>query len=122
VEAGGVVEEFLQALEAIDPELGDAWPEAVAALREATTWILTNGTTDPSDALAAATPYLRMFGLVAGGWVMARQAIEARRLGDHAKLATARFYADNILVQSEGLAAQVLRGGPTVLGLPADLF
>ena len=54
----------------------------------------------------------------------------ARRLGERAgdqgflaaKLATARFYADNILVQSEGLAAQVLRGGPTVLGLPADLF
>ena len=53
-----------------------------AALREATTWILTHGADDPNDALAAATPYLRMFGIVVGGWVMARQAIAARRLGD----------------------------------------
>ena len=60
------------------PRVDDAWPAAVAALREATTWILTHGAAEPNDALAAATPYLRMFGIVAGGWVMARQAIAAR--------------------------------------------
>src|SRR6478672_10020268 len=73
--AGGVVDDFLRRLEAVDPPLGDAYPRAVVAVREATTWILTNGASNPNDALAAATPYLRMFGLVAGGWVMARQAI-----------------------------------------------
>ena len=39
--------------------------------------ILANGLGRYADALAAATPYLRMFGIVAGGWVMARQAIAA---------------------------------------------
>jgi 3-(methylthio)propanoyl-CoA dehydrogenase len=39
-----------------------------------------------------------------------------------AKLATARFYADNILVQAEGLTAQIMRGGLPVLGLAAELF
>ena len=34
---------------------------------------------DPLDALAGATPYLRLFGLVTGGWVMARQALTATR-------------------------------------------
>src|SRR6476620_296804 len=48
--AGGVVEDFLQRLEAVDPQFGDAYPKAVAALREATTWILTNGATDPNNA------------------------------------------------------------------------
>ena len=54
--AGGVIEDFLQRLEAIDPELGDAYPDAVAALRDATTWILTNGASDPNNALAARRP------------------------------------------------------------------
>ena len=38
------------------------------------------------------------------------------------KLAMARFYADNILVQAEGLATQIIRGGQPVLGLAADAF
>jgi hypothetical protein len=87
-------------------------------------------------ALAGATPYLRLFGTVAGGWLMAMAALAAaRRLSEGAvnegvgnkafltaKLATARFYADNILVQAEGLAAQIMRGGLPVLGLVAELF
>jgi hypothetical protein len=39
-----------------------------------------------------------------------------------AKLATARFYADNILVQAEGLAAQIMRGSPPALALAAEDF
>jgi hypothetical protein len=108
--AGGVVDDFLKQLEALDPGVGDGWAEAVAALREATTWILTHGVGDPNDALAAATPYLRMFGIVAGGWVMGRQAIAARRLGDDARLATARFYLQELVPQAKGLLASVTAG------------
>ena len=100
---GGVVDDFLNELDQVDPGIGDAWPAAVAALREATTWILTHGAGDPNDALAAATPYLRMFGIVAGGWVMARQAIAARTLGLDDKLTTARFYLAELLPQAAGL-------------------
>ena len=39
-------------------------------------------TTEPNDVLAGATPYLRMFGLVTGGWLLARSALVARRLLD----------------------------------------
>jgi hypothetical protein len=123
--AGGVVEDFLQRLEATDPELGDAYPRAVAALREATTWILTNGATDPNNALAAATPYLRMFGIVVGGWVMARQAISARKLGvddpfNAAKLETARFYIDELLPQVHGLAGAITSGADVLFALTPE--
>jgi len=123
--AGGVIEEFLQRLEAIDPELGDAYPKAVAALREATTWILTNGASDPNNALAAATPYLRMFGIVAGGWVMARQALAARTRGvddpfNAAKLETARFYVEELLPHVHGLMGAITAGSDRLFTLTPE--
>jgi hypothetical protein len=113
-----------------------ALTEGAAALARSTDWLIETHGTNPALALAGATPYLRLFGTVAGGWLMAMAALAAaRRLregavneatGDKAfltaKLATARFYADNILVQAEGLAAQITRGGLSVLSLPAELF
>ncbi len=113
-----------------------ALAEGAAALARSTDWLIETHGTNPALALAGATPYLRLFGTVAGGWLMAMAALAAaRRLregavneatGDKAfltaKLATARFYADNILVQAEGLAAQITRGGLSVLSLPAELF
>jgi hypothetical protein len=124
--AGGVVDDFLDQLDALDPdldsELGGAWTAAVAALREATTWVLTRGATEPNDALAAATPYLRMFGIVAGGWVMARQAIAARKLGLEDKLTTARFYLTELLPQAVGLLPAVTAGKDVLFALtPAQL-
>jgi alkylation response protein AidB-like acyl-CoA dehydrogenase len=123
--AGAAVEAFLQRLETIDPDLGDAYPKAVAALRAATSWILTNGAADPNNAMAAATPYLRMFGLVAGGWVMARQAIAARTLGlddpyNAAKLETARFYIDELLPQVHGLSSAITAGSEVLFRLTPD--
>jgi hypothetical protein len=122
--AGGVVDDFLRRLEAIDPGV-DSWPAAVAALRDATTWILTNGASDPNTALAAATPYLRMFGIVAGGWVMARQAIAAESLGaddpyNRAKRTTARFYLEELLPQVHGLVAAIKAGSEVLFELTPE--
>jgi alkylation response protein AidB-like acyl-CoA dehydrogenase len=118
--AGGVVDDFLRRLESIDPGTGNEWPETVAALREATSWIITHGATEPNDALAAATPYLRMFGIVAGGWVMARQAIAAERVGQHDKLATARFYLSELLPQAKGLLGAVTAGKDVLFDLSVE--
>jgi hypothetical protein len=70
-------------------------------------WILSRGPAEPNDALAAATPYLRLSGLVIGGWLMARGALAASRLlrtasgADAAflqeKIGTARFYVGQLL-------------------------
>ena len=67
-----------------------------------------------------------MFGTVAGGWQSARAALAAhRRLAEgggeagfyRAKLATARFYADHVLVRAPGLARTVVSGAEGALDI-----
>ena len=105
--------------------------EGAAALSRSTDWLIATHAKEPRLALAGAAPYLRLFGTVAGGWLMAMAALAALRRRNEAasdavflkgKLATARFYADHVLVQAEALAAQVIRGGPSVLALEAEEF
>jgi hypothetical protein len=104
---------------------------ATAALSRGTDWMIETHGAEPALALAGATPYLRLFGVVAGGWLMAMAALAAvRRLDEaaqdapflRAKLATARFYAENMLSQADGLAAQVTEGGRSVLDMDTDFF
>jgi alkylation response protein AidB-like acyl-CoA dehydrogenase len=131
--SGGVVADLLAQMEALGPELdaagqelaaiGPALASGVSVLREATDWILSRGPAEPNDALAGATPYLRLSGLVIGGWLMARAALTASRLlrtaggADAtfllAKIDTARFYAMQLLPQAAGLLPAVTAGaGP----------
>ena len=130
---GGVVADLLAQMEALDQELADAGPElagvrsalsdGVSALREATDWIISHGPAGPTDALAGATPYLRLFGLVIGGWLLARSALAASRLVHDAsgpdatflqdKIGIVRFYAGQLLPQAAGLLPAVTAGaGP----------
>jgi alkylation response protein AidB-like acyl-CoA dehydrogenase len=93
VRGGAVVRDLLDSMAALassSGELAGAGPDldpvrlglagGVAALREATDWLLGRLAVDPNDALAGATPYLTMFGLVLGGWLLARSALAASRL------------------------------------------
>jgi hypothetical protein len=126
---GGVVQDFLDSVSVLDGDLAGAGDElasirtqlasSVDVLRSTTEWVLSRGAGSPNDALAGATPYLRMFGLVTGGWFLARSALAARQLvasgqGDKAwlqeKIATARFYAEQLLPQAAGLASAVTAG------------
>lgn len=127
---GAVVAGLLAQMEALDPELAAAGPElnqmrsaladGVSALREATSWIISRGPTEPNDALAGATPCLRLSGLVVGGWLMARSALAASRLlrtanGSDAvflreKIGTARFYIAQLLPQAIGPLPAVTAG------------
>jgi 3-(methylsulfanyl)propanoyl-CoA dehydrogenase len=106
-------------------DVGDALRDAVAVTREATEWLLAQGPVRPNDALAAATPYLRMVGTTLGGWVMARQAAAARADAATdayaaAKVATARFYCQELLPQARGLLPAVRAGADLVLSVPAE--
>jgi len=127
---GAVVADLLGQIEALDLELAAVGPEldlmrpslagGVSALREATSWIVSRSQTEPNDALAGATPYLRLFGLVIGGWLMARSALAARQLLRNAsgpdavflqdKISTALFYTDQLLPQAAGLLPAVTAG------------
>jgi 3-(methylsulfanyl)propanoyl-CoA dehydrogenase len=130
---GAAVADLLAQMAALDGELAAAGPElagvrsalarGVSTLREATGWIASRGPAEPNDALAGATPYLRLFGLVTGGWLLARSALAASRRLRHAsgsdavflkdKIGTARFYAGQLLPQAAGLLPAVTAGaGP----------
>jgi alkylation response protein AidB-like acyl-CoA dehydrogenase len=108
------------------PELGRMGQRlacATAALAEATSWIAETLEHAPNLALAGATPYLRLFGLAAGGHHLAKQALLAlERSEPHAmeSVAIARFFAENISVSAPGLAAAVTCGGEAVVGASAE--
>ena len=107
--------------------LRDDLAGAVETLRDATEWLLETGAADPMRAAAGASPYLRLFGWVVGGWLLARCAMAAAgRVGNggangdtaflDTKIATAAFYNANLLPRARAEAA-ALRGAGTVLAL-----
>ena len=107
--------------------------DGVAALEQTVQWIVQSYGTDVRKAAASAVPFLELFGTVAGGWQSARAALAAhRRLAAgatgadasfyQAKLGTARFYADHVLVKAQGLARTVVSGADGALALSDDQF
>ena len=79
------------------------------------------------EAGAAATDYLRLFALVAFGWMWARMAAAAAGLGEAAspverrKVTVARFFVERMLPETKGLAAAIEAGAPALMALePAD--
>ena len=95
--------------------------EAIDSLERATQWLLAQKTSDAT--LAGATPYLRMFGHAAGGCMLAEQALAALRdSGDGAaRIALARFFAENIAVQASGLERGVTEGADSITDAQAAL-
>ena len=84
---------------------------------------------DKRLALSGASPYLQLFGLVTGAFLLIRQAeaAQAHRNGADqsfldGKITTARFFCDNLLPAAAGLATTVTAGGPSTLELAEDLF
>jgi hypothetical protein len=86
------------------------------------------GSKDPRATFAGAVPFMRLMGIVAGGWQMARAAAiaQGKKSGDasffEAKIATARFYGEHVLVQAPGLRDTVVKGGGGVMGLTDEQF
>jgi alkylation response protein AidB-like acyl-CoA dehydrogenase len=103
-----------------DPALGATGArlaEAVDSLERATAWLLGKLQKEPQAALAGATPYLRLFGNAAGGCMLAGEALAALRLADGepaSRVAIARFFADNVAVQANGLERAVTEGADSV--------
>ena len=114
------------------PELTDlatSLESALASLRTATDHLLASLPVDPNQVLAGATPYLRMFGTVLGGWFHLRSAAAASSLilagdGDaeflSGRIAVARFYCRQLLPQVGGLLPAVLAPETDLAG--AGLF
>ena len=97
--------------------------EAIDSLNRATQWLVAQTGTDPDAALAGASPYLRLFGITTGGCYLAQQALTAVRLGQGApaRLAVARFFAENFAVQAHSLERTIVEGAPGLIGADAAL-
>ena len=107
------------------PEIRKALAEGAKAVEECVDFIV--GAKDPRAQFAGAVPFLKLMGIVAGGWQMARAALAASKAsGDEsfyeAKIATARFYADHVLVQAPALRNTVVNGAAGVMALSEDQF
>ncbi len=98
--------------------------DAADALERATDWLLGPAHNDVDAALAGATPYLRLFGLAAGGALLADEALAARRAAADAsaRTAIARFFAENIAVAAAGLERCVVEGADSVNDADAALI
>lgn len=121
----GVIAEFAETARRLQstnrPELGRAGERLAAAvtdLAEATQWMGEAITKTPNLALAGATPYLRLFGIAAGGNFLAKAALLELEEGGAAgrSVTLARFFAENIAVGSAGLSAIVTSGGHAIVG------
>jgi len=137
-EAGATAKAWLASVKKLDADLAKSGNADIKALRaqlalgvqavsDAVNYLVE--TKDPRATFAGAVPFLKLMGIVAGGWQMARAALAAEKSlgsGDkdflQAKIATARFYGDQVLVQAPALRDTVVKGAPGVMALSEDQF
>ncbi len=103
--------------------------QAIDGAAAATQWLLDTFPNNPNAVAGVSVPYLKLWGTVAGGWLMARAALIAdAKLGAgdddfyRTKIATARFYAEHILPQASALSSEVVNGAGSVLALAEAQF
>ncbi|WP_454827005.1 acyl-CoA dehydrogenase [Paraburkholderia xenovorans] len=93
-------------------------------------FVVANTKSDPNAVFAGSVPYLKLAGIVLGGWQMARALLVAAERRDEdpsfygAKIATAQFYAEHVLPLASALEASIVsaKGGESVLALSEDQF
>ena len=103
-------------------EIGLKLGEAVTALEDATGCLAGWLKKEPDRALAAATPYLALFGLVAGGAGLAKgaRALLARGANDDFQVRLASWFAFNHLPLAQAHRDIVAKGGDILLAVPPD--
>ena len=128
------IEKTEQALQASGTPDALAVLEHLRAARKAfldvVEFIAGNAKTDPNAAYAGSVPYLMLAGNLVAGWQMARSLLVAQDLlpqGQdgaflNAKIATARFYAEHLLVKAPGVRDSIVQGAGSVMALPIDAF
>jgi alkylation response protein AidB-like acyl-CoA dehydrogenase len=104
---------------------------ALIDLQQATEWLRRQTGEQVTEAVAGATDYLKLFGLVALGWVWLDMArIACRHLAQSGtgsdfyrhKLSTARFFLGRQLIESGVLLARATSGSHDLMEIPADAF
>jgi alkylation response protein AidB-like acyl-CoA dehydrogenase len=147
-EGGATAKVVIQMIRAVEAELAqaaaggteltairDSLSRGTSALAECAEWIAGSYKVDIKAVHAGAVPFLKLAGVVCGGWQMARAALVAKKkldsiakggVGDaafyQAKIGTALFYADHVLSQAVGLRETVLHGARGVMALAEEQF
>jgi alkylation response protein AidB-like acyl-CoA dehydrogenase len=110
--------------------IGESLLKSLASLTEVSQWIGMNAMGDLRKAFACSVPYLKLWGVIAGGWQMARASIVAAKKiaeGDKdpfyaAKITTSKFYMSHILTQGAWYKRQIIDGAGDVMTLPEEAF
>ncbi|WP_313073783.1 acyl-CoA dehydrogenase [Melaminivora sp.] len=128
-------------IEKTEGELGASGSEAARAMAarlqaarqaflEVVDFVAAQGKQDPNAAFAGSVPYLMLAGNLVAGWQLARALLVAEKLSGQgqdeaflaAKIATARFYAEHILVRAPGLRDEIVQGAGSVMALAPEAF
>ena len=105
--------------------------QALQQLQQATLWLASEGSKDPEQAAAAATPYLRLFGLTCLAWLWSQQAQLAQRQLDAgssethfyaAKIKSADFFMARILPEADALLSEIKAGKATLMAFTDEEF
>jgi acyl-CoA dehydrogenase len=104
---------------------------ALADLQQSTMWFMNNAMANPDNAGAGASDYMRLFGLVALGYMwakIAKAAGERKAMGNgvaakmDTKLSTGRFFMERMLPETGSLATRVAAGSEAVMSIPSEMF
>ena len=104
---------------------------ARTAFIEVVDFVVAHTREQPAVVFAGSVPYLMLAGRLLAGWQMARSLLVAedqlaKGQGDaaflQAKIATARFFAEHILVTVPGTRDAILDGADSVNGMAVDSF
>jgi len=99
---------------------------SLGLLVRTTTSIVGRAAQSPDEVGAAAADYLRLFGLVAVGWMWARMAAIGASASDGdvaaSKVATAEFFVAKLLPDATSIALRIDAGSATVMALDDSAF
>jgi acyl-CoA dehydrogenase len=116
---GAALSQEIEDMRAIARESDDAAiGDAVEALARASAYMTRAVEASPAEALAGATPYLRLFALARGATLLEKGAKLARRVSDPQAQryeALSQFFVRNVAVAAPGLEKIVAGGAPSVI-------
>jgi len=105
--------------------------DSVKILEQTSNWVVDTFPSAPSDVAAGAVPFLRLLGLVSGGWLLIRSAYIAHQKLDaregnadfmRMKTVSARFFVDHLLIQAQSLGQTVTKGAAAVNSVTENDF
>ena len=108
-------------------EFVEPFGKALKGLQKTTLYMAQKGLSNPYEIGAAATDYLRQFGLVAMGymWLLMLKVAYAKKDTDsyyEHKIITARFFFERILPETLSRAIAIGSGSKTMMSLPDEGF